>query len=318
MVFVLVIGADVLLGIGWVLQHEIAARSRHTQQGAVRTLMALIRTRTWWAGIAAMAGGQSLAAWALQWGSVTLVEPMLAGCLVCAFGFARLRGDEPFKVGELFGTVVVIGGIVLFLGAASPKPNEHQQPAVVAVIAAAVAVGALAAAIVVFAWGVRSRSAAVESAGFAAAAGALYALQDAATRGSIQAAQNSIATMIHSAWPYVVLGGATAGVLISQAAFRAARLDWSLPPIVAVQPMVGVALGVGLLNEELRLTPVALVFETLSLPLTLVGVVIVGRSAVLRHAHGLRGVAAAEVGPSENGTSDPNRPLRTRVPPRTV
>lgn len=295
MVFVLVIAADVLLGIGWVLQHEIAARTRQSQQGPVRMLMGLVRTGTWWAGIAAMAGGQSLAAWALQYGSVTLVEPMIAGCLVCAFGFARLRGDEPFKIGEVLGTAVVIGGIALFLAGSSPQPSDHTQPAVLAVIAATVAVGALAAVIALVALAVRRRSAALESAAFAAAAGALYALQDAATRGSIQVAQISFTTMIHSAWPYVVLGGATAGVLISQGAFRAARLDWSLPPIVVMQPLVGVALGVGLLDDELRLDPAALVLEAASFPVMLIGVIIVGRSGVLRRAHGLQGVAAREI-----------------------
>jgi hypothetical protein len=249
-------------------------------------LMGLVRTRTWWVGIASMAVGQTLAAWALQYGSVTLVEPMLAGCLVCAFGFAQWRGDEPFTLGALLGTAVVIAGIAVFLGASSPQPDVGNQPALLAVVTATAAVGALAAGIVVLAWTLRGRAAAVESAGFAAAAGALYALQDAATRGSIQAARISFSALIHSAWPYVVLGGATAGVLISQAAFRAARLDWSLPPIVAMQPMVGVALGVGLLNDELQLSPLALVLELLSLPLTLAGVVIVGRSDVLRRAGG--------------------------------
>ncbi|HWC46539.1 MAG TPA: hypothetical protein VG868_10555, partial [Casimicrobiaceae bacterium] len=220
MVVVLVVGADILLGIGWVLQHEIVAHTRGSNDGAWRTLMALVQTWTWWAGIAAMAGGQSLAAWALQAGSVALVEPMLAGCLVCAFGFARVRNNEPIKVGEILGTVVLIAGIALFVGAARPQPATQFQPAIVAVIAATVAVGGLAALIVFLAWGVRRRSLAAASAGYAAAAGALYALQDAATRGSIEVAHKSFSAMIHSAWPYVVLGGATAGVLISQAAFR--------------------------------------------------------------------------------------------------
>jgi drug/metabolite transporter (DMT)-like permease len=294
-VVLLTIGADVLLGIGWVLQHEIAARTRGTHAGPWRMLMRLVRSGTWWAGIGAMAGGQTLAAWALQSGSVTFVEPMLAGCLVCAFGFARLRGDEPFKVGEVLGTAVVVGGVALFLAAASPDPKFSYRPAILAAIAATAAVGTLAAVIVLLGRAVRDRSAALESAAFAAAAGALYALQDAATRGSIQTAQQSFAAMIHSAWPYVVLGGATAGVLISQAAFRAARLDWSLPPVVAVQPLVGVGLGVGLLDDQLRVSPGALALEALSIPLTLIGVIIVGRSGVLRCAHEPRGSRPREV-----------------------
>jgi drug/metabolite transporter (DMT)-like permease len=297
-VYLLALAADVFLGVGWVLQQRVAVRTRSSGDAAWRVLRRLIAAPVWWGGIAAMAVGQSLAAWALQTGSVALVEPMLVGCLLCAFGFAAWRGRERVTWSEVGGTLILVAGVAVFLSAAQPQADVRTQPDLVATLAATAAASALGAAIVLGAiLAGRRGHPAVESAAFAAAAGVFYALQDVATRGAIDVVQqHSLAALTRSSWPYVLLGAATAGVLVSQAAFRAARLDWSLPPIVAVQPIVGVALAVGLLGDELHRTPLALALEALSLPLTLAGVLLVGRSLVLRGAHGRPRTKLVEVG----------------------
>lgn len=289
MVYLLALAADVFLGVGYVLQQRVAAHTRRSDDAALQVLRRLIATPVWWGGIAAMAVGQSLAAGALQVGSVAVVEPMLVGCLLCAFAFAAWRNKHRVTLSEVLGTLIVIGGVALFLGAADPQADVRTQPDLLATLVATAAVAALGAAIIVSALVAGWRNhIATESAAFAAAAGVFYALQDVATRGSIDVVQqHDLATLIGTSWPYVLLGGATAGVLVSQAAFRAARLDWSLPPIVAAQPIVGVALAVGLLGDNLRVTPVAIVFQAISLPLTLAGVLMFGRSLALRRAHGL-------------------------------
>lgn len=297
MVYLLVVAADAFLGVGWVLQQRVAARTRCTDDPPLRALRRLIGTPVWWGGIGAMATGQSLAAWALQSGSVALVDPMLVGCLLCAFAFAAWRNGEAITTAEVLGSAVVIAGVALFIGAAQPRANAHSEPALVAVVAAAAAASALAATAV--GGGLlagRLRNIATQSAAFAAAAGIFYALQDVATRGAIDVVQqHDLTELAHTGWPYVLLAAATAGVLVSQAAFRAARLDWSLPPTIAVQPIVAVPMAVGLLRDHLRLTPAALAVEVISLPVTLLGVLIVGRSLALRRAHGLPEERVAEL-----------------------
>lgn len=298
MVFVLAVAADVFLGIGWVLQQGVAANTRSADDPAWRVLGRLIATPVWWGGIAAMAVGQTLAAWALQSGSITLVEPLLVGCLLCAFAFAAWRGGERIRPGEVVGVLIVIGGVTMFLAAAQPRADGRVEPGLAAVLLATAAVAVPAAILVVAGRLAGGRGhVATQSAVFAAAAGVLYALQDAATRGAIDVVQRrDLATLATTSWAYVLLAGATAGVLVSQAAFRAARLDWSLPPIVAVQPIVAVAMGVGLLGDRLRMAPLNAVLEALSIPLTLFGVLIVGRSRALRRAQGLgrRGLARVQ------------------------
>ncbi|HZC72562.1 MAG TPA: DMT family transporter [Jatrophihabitans sp.] len=288
MVYLLALAADVFLGVGWVLQQRVAARTHAADDSAGQALRKLIATPVWWGGIAAMAAGQSLAAWALQSGPVALVEPLLMGCLICAFGFAALRGSHRITLSELVGTVVVIGGVALFIGAAQPRANVRTQPTLVAVLVGTAAAAGVAALLVVGGRlaGLRRRIA-TQSVAFAAAAGVCYALQDLATRGAIDVVRrHNIDALVGNSWPYVLLSAATAGVLISQAAFRAARLDWSLPSTVAAQPIVAVPMAVGLLGDELRHSALNLALEALSLPLTVLGVLIVGRSLVLRRAPG--------------------------------
>ena len=300
MVFLLTIAADAFLGVGWVLQQQVAAHTRSSDDRPLRALRKLIGTPVWWGGIAAMAAGQSLAAWALQSGAVALVEPLLVGCLLCAFAFAAWRGRERVALGELVGTLVVVGGVALFIAAAQPHADVRTQPTLVAVLAATVGV-AVVAAVLVVGGGLagRRKRIAVQSVAFAAAAGVCYALQDLSTRGAIDVvSQHSLGRLVATTWPYVLLGAATAGVLMSQAAFRAARLDWSLPSTVAAQPIVAVPMAVWLLGDELRHTVVTIPLEALSLPLTVFGVVIVGRSGALRRAHGLKANRLAEAEPA--------------------
>src|SRR5919197_2908678 len=182
MVFLLAIAADAFLGVGWVLQQRVAARTGTSDDPPMRVLRSLIGTPVWWGGIAAMAVGQTLAAWALQSGSVALVEPLLVGCLLCAFAFAAWRGGERVTLGEVLGSVVVIGGVALFIGAAQPRADVRIQPAIVAVLLAAPAAGGAPAPLVVGGRLAGRRSCiAAQSAAFAAAAGVCYALQDVAT-----------------------------------------------------------------------------------------------------------------------------------------
>ena len=68
------------------------------------------------------------------------------------------------------------------------------------------------------------------------------------------------------------------GVLLTQASFRAGRLDWALPPTAAAQPIAGIVIGVVLLGDHLAATGLALAFESLSLVAMLGGVLPIGQS----------------------------------------
>jgi hypothetical protein len=107
----------------------------------------------------------------------------------------------------------------------------------------------------------------------------MYGLQDAVTRGLIVFIKHhSLLALVPSMWPWVLLASATAGVLLTQAAFRAERLDWALPPTAAAQPIAGIVIGVALLRDHLSASGTALAFEALCLIAMLGGVLLIGQS----------------------------------------
>jgi hypothetical protein len=87
--------------------------------------------------------------------------------------------------------------------------------------------------------------------------------------------------MFVNPWIYIVLGAAVVGILLSQSAFKAARLDYSLPPIAAAEPIVGIALGVSLLGDVVSVSVIGLVVESICLVAMVAGVALIGRSSNL-------------------------------------
>jgi drug/metabolite transporter (DMT)-like permease len=283
-VVLLGLGAAAFLGVGWVMQQRVAIRSKSSELLSWKLLMELIHSPLWWGGIAAMAVGQSLSAWALQLGAISSVEPILVTCLLFAFVVSAFAADERPRWQELAGPIVLCAALAVFLAVSDPKINHNNDPGWHQIALATVISAAAAAALGLAGKTLGARIALfVESGLIGAAAGVMYGLQDAATRGAIVAVEHGdFVGMLATMWPWVLLAAATAGVLLSQSAFRAERLDYALPPTVAAQPIAGVLLGVGLLGDELLTSPLALAVEFLCLVGMLAGVAVTGRSPAMR------------------------------------
>lgn len=290
MVFLVGVLAAVALGAGWVLQQRMAASAEHTSPLSVRLLRTLVRRPTWWLGIAAMVVGQVLGAWALQLSSVTLVESILSTYLLFAFVFAAVTVHWRPRWQELTGAALLSAALGVFIAVGHPRPTRTNVawPAVLlAVVCVAAAVGLLVA-------GARRCGAIAEAVLLATAAGSLYGLQDASTRGVLLAVEHDgFAAALHeSSWPYVIVGAAVVGIVLAQSAFRAARLDYSLPPAAAAEPLVGSAIGIALLGDRITLGPSDVAVECACVLAMVGGAVLIGRSPALGrelHLHHPRG-----------------------------
>jgi CDP-diglyceride synthetase len=100
---------------------------------------------------------------------------------------------------------------------------------------------------------------------------------------------HGITSIFFNPWMYVVIGAALVGILLSQSAFKAARLDYSLPPIAAAEPIAGIFLGVSLLGDAVSVTIPGLAVESVCLVAGVAGVVLIGRSANLAASCGAVG-----------------------------
>lgn len=280
MVFVLSGVAALFLGVGWVVQQRVATHSESGGLLSWTVLMELVRSGMWWLGIVAMTVGQTLSSVALQFGTVSAVEPVLVASLLVAFVISAVSGDHRPRWQEMAGPVILIAALVVFLAVSNPRqatqPDPTWQAILIATAAAGVFAGLVAGSGKLFA----SRTApVVECTLLAVGAGVMYGLQDAVTRGGIVFTHHHrLISVIFTMWPWVLLASATAGVLLTQASFRAGRLDWALPPTAAAQPIAGIVIGVALLRDHLAASGLALAFESLSLVAMLGGVLLIGQS----------------------------------------
>lgn len=293
MVFVVGILAALSFGLGWVLQQRVAARAALSELLSYRLVWHLMHHREWWLGIAAMVCGQALGALALQLGPVALVEPLLSTNLLFAFLIAGALGRRRAQWREIVGALLLSAALGVFIGVGDPTGPKHPTPAWGAGLVAVCVIGGLALLLVSVAKSKGMTHLATEAVLLATAAGILYGLQDVSTQAALVSYDDhGLMFLINSPWAYIVIGAAASGILMSQSAFRAARLDFSLPPTAVAEPIVGILLSLFILDDTLSVRIGPLIAEALCLVAMVAGVVIIGRSEMLggyhtRHLHRL-------------------------------
>ena len=279
MVFFIGIAAAICLGLGYVLQQRVAARSKESSGHAVRLLLDLMHQRAWWAGIIVMIIGQLLGGLALGLASVAVVEPLLSASLLFAFIIAAFLSNQRVRWHEILGALLVSAALGVFLAVGDPLSSDHPKANRAAVVLAIAVVAGVVAALVII--GIR-RGLVVRSVLFATGAGLLYGLQDVSTRAAAFNLDHlGIGQVFLHAWVYVVIGAAIVGIALSQSAFKAARLDYSLPPIAAAEPIAGIALGIVLLGDTVSVSIPGLAAEAACIAAMIVGVIFIGRSKSL-------------------------------------
>jgi hypothetical protein len=203
---------------------------------------------------------------------------------------------------------LVSAALGVFLAVGDPLSSDHPKAnRAVVVLAIAVVAGVVATLMIV---GIR-RGLVVRSVLFATGAGLLYGLQDVSTRAAAFNLDHlGVSQVFFHAWVYVVIGAAIVGIALSQSAFKAARLDYSLPPIAAAEPIAGIALGIVLLGDTVSVSIPGLAAEAACIAAMIVGVIFIGRSKSLADCGidvleaSISEVPASEVPASETAASN--------------
>jgi drug/metabolite transporter (DMT)-like permease len=282
MVFLAGLLGAVCLGLGWVLQQRVAAHAALSELLSFRLVLHLMSKPVWWIGIGAMIAGSALGGWALQLGSVTLVEPLLSTNLLFAFVIAAWLKRVRVTVRELLGAALLSAALGVFIGVGRPRSAAHIR--IPGLPVSLLALGVVAGVVVVLVGVARTRPLHVESVLIATGAGLMYGLQDVATRATfVLVDRHGFAHLLGAIWPYLLVGSAAVGIMLSQSAFRAARLDYSLPPTAAAEPVTGIGLGVTVLGDRIALGAGPIAAEALCLLAMVCGVVLIARSGSLAH-----------------------------------
>ena len=216
-----------------------------------RFVAATVSDRYWLGGIAADAVGLSLQLVALHLGALGVVQPLLLTGLLFAL-LLRGRSQGRISAREIGWACVVVASLAGFLTLAStandvlPVDGIDRKPAV-----AAIAVGvALAVVCVGLGWHAarQRRTAAL----LGIAVGVVYAITAALLKALTVIALEGIGPLLTSWQLYVVVVVGAAGLLLNQLAFQAGPLNASLPAIATVDPLLSIAIGVVVYDEQVR------------------------------------------------------------------
>lgn len=274
----LALGAALFLAVGFVVQQRVAAQEPPDERLSFLLLIKLAQRPLWLGGVATMAVGQVLGATALKSGSLALVEPVIATNLLFALPLAAIWSRQRLGVREWVGGLLLIAGLVAFVVAGDPRRGHGTPVPLTHWAMAGAVVAVLASALVAIS---RRQSPYRQATFLAGAAGFLYGLQDALTQRTMSALDHGVLTMLTS-WPaYALLGVAVIAMLLSQSAFEEAPLSASLPASTAIEPIAGIAFGVGLYHEYLDRSALALSFEIVGLAIAVIGVYLVAGSPIV-------------------------------------
>jgi drug/metabolite transporter (DMT)-like permease len=289
------LAAAALLGVGFVLQQQVAQTVPMSDTLSWRLLRDLIGRRRWLAGIAAMVAGQILGAVALGAATITVIEPLLTTNVLFALVLARLLSNQRLRLYEWWGALALAAGVALFVVVADPRSGSRtaEYPRWL-FIGGTIALAAIAVAVA------RRFLDARRAVGLALGAGALYGLQDGFTRRTLLSTGSGLLTLLRSWPPYAVVTVAIIGLVLAQSAFEAAPLRLSLPVIAVTEPAIGIAYGLVVSGDRIRTSALWLGLEMGALGVAVIGCVLVTRSPVLAKPDPPAGSSA---GPSSDSSS---------------
>ncbi|MEU0468510.1 DMT family transporter [Amycolatopsis sp. NPDC006131] len=260
-----------------------AAQARATKQvETTRTLdpallSRLARRPLWLAGMAATVAGLVLQLVALAFAPLLVVQPLLVTSLIFAGFFAdRLAHRRPDAVLGA-GSLMCVAGLAAVMLLARPGEEgttfvRGPAPVVLALTLAALTV--LGLAVSVLARG------ALRVLGLAVATGVLYGVTAGLMKVVAGQARDSLAAPFTHPVLYVVCVTGPLGFLLSQNTFqRGEFLTPALAVITALDPLVGVAIGVWCLGEIVTADPAALAGAGLAGLVVIAGIVVLSARA---------------------------------------
>ena len=264
-------------GLAAVLQHHAAIREAPELSMRAGLLIRLARRPMWLIGNALDGVGYLFQFLALRRGSLSLVEPLLVLSLVFALPVAARLDHRRVSGSELASTGVIAAGLALFLGVARPGLGHPRASGQAWAVLTIVIVAGCGAVILGARGGSRRRAAVLLACGSGATFGYVAALTERTGHLLDAGAVHLLTTWV----PYALMAGGVGALLLTQSAFHAGALRLSLPTLTIAQPLVAVAIGLGVFGEHIDTEGLAPVLEVLGVVMMTAGVFALARSPVI-------------------------------------
>lgn len=288
------VAAALLSGVGLVLQQHAAEQVPQAYFLRPRLIADLIRRPRWLAGIAVMGAGQLLSVWVLGHLVLSVAEPLLASSLIFALILAVPLSGQALHKAELAGALLLSMGVAA-LSVARVVSSQGARFGSFAYWPAAAGIAVIAWLLIMAGRRRRGQQRATLT---GCAAGLVFGISDALTRRTVQIADAHSFIAILTSWPaYSLAAASLIGLWLMESSFNAAPLHASLPAITAAEPVAGIALGVVVFGDVVRVSPAMIALQAAGLAAMFTGVILVARAPALsslRPARMIRAHRAAQ------------------------
>ena len=235
------------------------------------SLVRLAGQTTWLIGTLALFTGYLFQAGALDRGRLSIIQPLLVTTVVFALPLGYFMTRQHVGRREVIGAVAIIIGLGLFVYFGDPAGgNENASNS-----QWAIAIGLLSVLSVLMLVFGRGGSLAMKAAVYGTVAGILFGLSSALTKPTLDYLHESVGTMLSHWQCYALAVAGVLGFLLQQVSLGTGRLAPSVATVSVANPLVGILIGILLLDERLSRPGWHILVAVIGLSLALVGAVVI-------------------------------------------
>jgi drug/metabolite transporter (DMT)-like permease len=225
----------------------------------------------WLLGTAALLTGYVLQAAALDRGRLAIIQPLLVTTVVFALPLGYFLTKQRVGRSEVVGAGVIVIGLALFAIYGDPAGGRENAPGDEWAVAIAVITAFCAVLLLFGGSGGLSTKAAV----YGTVAGVLFGLSAALTKPTLEFLHEGAEELLSHWEPYALAVAGVLGFVLQQVSLATGRLAPSVATVSVANPVVGILLGIILLDERLSRPAWHVLVACIGLGLALVGAVII-------------------------------------------
>ena len=274
MASVLALIAAFLFALAAALQQKGALNLPEVSLRSPASLARLVAQRMWLIGTLALLTGYVFQAAALDRGRLAIIQPLLVTTVVFALPLGYFLTSQVVGRFEVVGSAVIVLGLALFALFGDPAGGKENAPG--AEWALAIAVLGLVAAVLLLFGGRGGLTA--KAAVYGTVAGILFGLSAALTKPTLAYLHAGIAELFSHWEPYTLAVAGVLGFVVQQVSLGTGKLAPSVATVSVANPVVGILLGVLLLDERLSRPAWHVVVACVGLGVALTGAVLIALS----------------------------------------
>ncbi len=235
------------------------------------SLVRLVGERMWLIGTLALFTGYLFQAGALDRGRLSIIQPLLVTTVVFALPLGYLLTKQHVGRREVAGAAVIIIGLGLFVYFGDPAGGNDTASNTQWAITIGLLLAVSVLILVVGSGGGLSMKAAV----YGTVAGVLFGLSSALTKPTLTYLHESVGAMLSHWECYALAVAGVLGFVLQQVSLGTGRLAPSVATVSVANPLVGILIGVLVLDERFSRPGWHVLLAVAGLGLALVGAVVI-------------------------------------------